>query len=126
MDLTNMSLQERYDMMQRRHAFLHKVAEQYNSLSVFMKEKEEWFAILGIELTLHEKYISLYISLGFNDYETYYIIPGTNGRLDVSEVIDWQDPYFANDTINIFTKESVEDEYILNSIHDFTQQRTAL
>lgn len=120
MDLTDMTFAERFDMMRKRHAFLHEIATQYSSLEAFATERDEWFAVRGIELTLCEKFISLYILLGFNEYETYHIITVKDRSLDVSEVIWWQDPYCFNDVINIFTRESVDEKEILTSIHDYS------
>ena len=121
MDLTDMTFAERLDMMRKRHAFLREIATQYSSLEAFANERDEWFAVRGIDLTLDEKYISLYISLGFNEYETYHVINGKDGLLDISEVIWWQDPYCFNDVINIFTRESVDEKEILTSIHDYEE-----
>lgn len=70
MDLVDMTTDVRYDMMRKRHAFLNEIAKQYSSLETFARERDEWFAIRGIELTLHHKCISLYISLGYDEYET--------------------------------------------------------
>ncbi len=120
MDLVDMSLDERYEMMRKRHLFLDEIVRQYSSLEDLKKDKDVFFAIIGIELTLNNDYISLYISLGFNEYETYHVISRENGRLTISEVIWWQDPYCFNDVINIFTEESVEREDIINSIHNYT------
>ena len=120
MDLTYMTFEERYAMMRKRHAFLHEIATQYSSIEAFASEKDEWFAVRGIELTHCEEYISLYIPLGFNEYETYHVINGNDGLLDISEVIWWQDPYCFNDVINIFTRESVSEKEILTSIHDYS------
>lgn len=121
MDLVDMTTDLRYDMMRKRHAFLNEIAKQYSSLETFARERDEWFAIRGIELTFHHKCISLYISLGYDEYETYYIIPGKDEKLNASEVIGWQDPYCFNDVINIFTGESVDEEKILTSIHDYSR-----
>lgn len=120
MDLTDMTFAERFDMMRKRHAFLHEIATQYSSLETFATERDEWFAVRGIDLTLHDKFILLYIPLGFNEYETYHVITVKDGSLDVSEVIWWQDPYCFNNVINIFTRESVGEEKILTSIHDYS------
>ena len=116
-----MTTDERYAMMRKRHAFLHEIAKQYTSLETFAKERDEWFAIRGIELTLHQKCISLYMSLGYDEYETYYIISGNKEQLAASEVVGWQDPYCFNGVINIFTVESVDEEEILTSIPDYSQ-----
>lgn len=120
MDLVAMSNKERFEWMHKRHAFLHEIATQYSSLKTFASERNEWFAVRGIELTLCENFISLYIPLGCNEYETYHVITGNDGLLDISEVIWWQDPFCFNDVINIFTRESVGEEKILTSIHDYS------
>ena len=117
MDLTDMTFEERYAMMRKRHSFLNLMVKSYTSLEEFAKEKDEWFAMLGVELTLGTNSISLYMQLDYDEYETYYIIPGNDGKLTVSEVVSWQDPYCFNDDINIFTEESVDEEEILTSIH---------
>lgn len=54
MELVCMSYEERYKMMRKRHAFLHEIATQYSSIEAFASEKDEWFAVRGIELTLCE------------------------------------------------------------------------
>ena len=107
-------------MMRKCYAFLHEIATQYSSLEAFASEKDEWFAVRGIELTLCEEYISLYIPLGFNEYETYHVINGNDELLDISEVIWLQDPYCFNDVINIFTRESIDEKEILTSIHNYS------
>ena len=117
MNLIDMSREERYAMMRKRHSFLNLMVKSYTSLEEFAKEKDEWFAILGIELTLGTNAISLYMQLDYDEHETYYIIPDDDGQLTVSEVVSWQDPYCFNDDINIFTEESVDEEEILTSIH---------
>lgn len=109
-------------MMRKRHLYLNEIAQPYISLDDFAKEKDEWFAITGIELTHCGKYISLYMPFGVDEYETYHVIPGKDGHLTISEVIWWQDPYCFNDLINIFTRESVDEEEILTSIHDYGQE----
>lgn len=38
----------------------------------------------------------------------------------ISKVNWWQDPYCFNDVINIFTRESVGEEDISTSIHDYS------
>lgn len=95
MDLIDMTTEDRYDMMRKRHAFLHETVRQYTSLETFANERDDWFAIRGIELTLYQKCITLYMSLGYDEYETYYIISGDNGQLAVSEVVGWQDPWIV-------------------------------
>ena len=42
--------------------------------------------------------------------------------LTISEVIWWEHPYCFNDVMNIFTEESVEEEDILTSIHNYGEE----
>ena len=51
MDLTDMSREERCDLIQEHHAFLSNLVEPYSTLDDFTKDKDEWLAVLGIELT---------------------------------------------------------------------------
>ena len=112
MNLLDMTLEERYAMMRKRHAFLSETVNGYTSLEEYARDKDEWFAILGIDLTLEDGYISLYNYLMGNDYEAYHVVPTADGRLAVSHVIWWQHPYCYNDVFNIFTEESVDEEDI--------------
>lgn len=82
MDLTDMTFEERYAMMRKRHAFLHEIATQYSSLEAFANERDEWFAVRGIELTLCEKYISLYIQLDYTEYIAILCHPWQRRSLD--------------------------------------------
>lgn len=116
MDLTDMTREERCDLMRKRHAFLSNLVEPYSTLDDFTKDKDEWLAVLGIELTQQEEYISLYMSLGYSDYETYHIVSDGNGKLAVSHVIWWQHLFCFNQLLDIFSLKSVEEEDILTSI----------
>ncbi len=118
MDWTYMTDDERYEMMRKRHAFFCDIVRPYSSLDELAHDKDEWFALHGIELTLGEKYISLYIQLDYTEYESYHIIPDGKGCLTVSTVIWWQNQYCANELMDIFTLESADEEDILTSIHD--------
>ena len=121
MDLIYMTNKERFALMRKRHKFLHDMAKTYTSLEQFAKDKDEWFALVGDELTLHKNLISINMWLDYGEYETYYIIPDSKGNLAVSELVSWQDDCCANSTINIFTLEGVNDEGILSSIHDYSE-----
>ena len=72
MDLIDMTLEERHEMMRKRHAYLCALAEPYGSPDEFAGDKDEWLAVSGIELTRNEEYISLYMPLGYDEYETYH------------------------------------------------------
>ena len=59
-----------------------------------------------------------YMWLDYGEYEMYFVIPGNDGRITVSEVIRWQDNYCANTYLNIFSLQRSDDE-ILTSIHNY-------
>ena len=69
-----MTHEERYAMMRKRHAFLTESVKGYTSLEEYAKDKDEWFAILSVELYAGEKGISIRFQLGYYDYEEYFII----------------------------------------------------
>lgn len=117
MDLTDIRLEERYEMMRKRHSFFRKIVKFYSSFDQLIRDRGEWFATLGIKLTHEEKYVSIYMQLDYTDYEIYHIIPDHKGMLTVSNIILWQHPYCYNELLNIFTTlEEVEEEDILTSI----------
>lgn len=119
MDLIDMSNNERYDLMRKRHAFLCDIVKSYSSLEKFARDKDEWFAMLGVELFLGEICITLYIQLDYTEYEEYYVIPGKDGYLTISEVIMWQDECCANTYLNIFDLSYPDEKDILTSIHNY-------
>lgn len=106
--IDNLTTEERYAMMRKRHAFLSETVKGYTSLEDYARDKEEWFAILGIELSLGDKCISLWMQLDYYNYEEYFIEPTTNGNLAVSTEIWWQDDMCCNSILNIFTEECVD------------------
>ena len=120
MDLVCMSNKERFDWMRKRHKFLHDMAKKYTSLEEFAQDKEEWFALVGDNLSLNDNLITIDLYLDYGEYEMYYIIPDGKGHLTVSEVILWQDDCCANTYLNIFTLNSPDENDILTSIHDYS------
>lgn len=119
MDLIDMSNNERYDMMRKRHAFLNTLVSSYTSIDEFVRDKEHWFAMLGTDLCLCNEYAYIYMWLDYSEYEMYFVIPGNDGRITVSEVIRWQDNYCANTYLNIFSLQRSDDDEILTSIHNY-------
>lgn len=57
--------------------------------------------------------------LDYGEYEMYFVIPGNDGNLTVSEVIRWQDDTCANTYLNIFSLHGCEENEILTSIHNY-------
>lgn len=71
---------------------------------------------MGIELYQENpSYLSLRIQLDYQDYETYHIVKGDDGKLTVSDIIWWQDLYCANSVLNISTGENADEEDIPQS-----------
>lgn len=88
MDLTNMiSLEGMREMKCKRIAFISNTVGGYTSLEEYAKDNDEWFAIIGMDLRLHGKYISIENWLDCYEYEKYYIIMASNGRLTVKDKI---------------------------------------
>lgn len=52
MDLTWMADEQRYEMIQKRIAFIQETANGYSSLEDYARDKDEWFAVRGIALRL--------------------------------------------------------------------------
>lgn len=122
MDLVAMCNKERFEWMRKRHAFLHDIVSPYNSIDKFVKDKEHWFALLGMDLGFHNEYAYIDMWLDYGEYEMYFVIPGNNGHLTVSEVIRWQDDTCANTHLNIFSLHGAEENDILTSIHDYGEE----
>ncbi len=61
MDLMAMDIKDRFCWMRKRHAFLNNIVEPYTSLDEFTNDKEEWFALLGADLTKEEKWCYIYM-----------------------------------------------------------------
>ncbi len=74
-------------MRQKRLAFLSTTVEGYSSIKDYARDRDEWFAIIGMNLQLNEKYISIEIWLDGYEYETYYVVPTADGRLIVKDKI---------------------------------------
>jgi len=114
MDLIDMSFEKRLEMMQKRHEFLSEMVNGYTDFDTFISDHDERLAVMGIELHQYDDHLYLYNSLGFNEYEGYHIVRNKSGQLVVSPVIWWQDLYCANNLMNIFTGDSVEEEEIFD------------
>lgn len=106
-------------MMRKRHAFLHKMVCSYTSIDEFVRNKEYWFAMMGTDLGLSNGYAYIDMWLDYGEYEMYFVIPGNDGNLTVSEVILWQDECCANTYLNIFSIHGAEENEILTSIHNY-------
>ena len=113
--IDGMTNEERYAMMRKASCFPYRVCEGYTSLEEYAKDKDEWFAILSVELSAGEKSISLWFQLGYDDYEEYFIEPTADGHLVVSPIIAWQDFCCSNGYLNIFTEKSVDEEDLFNT-----------
>lgn len=81
MDLTCMADEQRHEMIQKRVAFIQETLKGYSSLEDFARDKDEWFAILGINLQRCENYLSLTFYLDPFEEEAYYVSLAADGRL---------------------------------------------
>lgn len=121
MDFIDMTNTERFAWMRKRHKFIHDMVKIYTSLEDFAKEKDEWFALVGDNLSLGEEFAIIDMFLDYGEYETYFIIPDGCGHLTVSEVLLWQDDWCCTSFMNIFTLKNVDEEEILSAIHDYSE-----
>ena len=109
----NEEMDKRLRMMRERQAYFSAIAEEYESFEEFTDTQKMWLDIMGIDLYQENpSYLSLRIQLDYQDYETYHIIKGEDGKLTVSDVIWWQDLYCANSVLNISTGENADEEDI--------------
>lgn len=112
----NEEMDKRLKMMRERQAYFSAVADEYDSFEEFVKTQKMWLDIMGIELYQENpSYLSLRIQLDYQDYETYHIVKGDDGKLTVSDIIWWQDLYCANSVLNISTGENADEEDIPQS-----------
>lgn len=110
MNFDVMTSEERLEMQRKRYAYFKEIAEKYNSFQSFIKDNDEKFAIVGIELNGDEESASLYIQLNYTDYELYHIIQLPSGQLTCSPVIWYQDEYCCNSLRNVVAGEDIDDE----------------
>lgn len=110
MDFASMTDKERYAMMRKRHAYFSTLVAPYSSIEEFARDKEEWFALIGVDFSANEKGASIYIQLDYTEYEEYSVYIGTDGKLYVDDVIWWRNNVFANEKLNIFTEKAVYEE----------------
>lgn len=123
-----MSNKERFEWMRKRQSFLNDIVRSYTSLAELVKDKDEWFALRGIDLTKEDdKCASICIWLDYGEYDVYFVIPDKNGHLTISEIVLWQDNYCANTFVNPFEATdnphagfAVDEEDILTAIHDYS------
>lgn len=109
----NEEMDKRLRMMRERQAYFSAIAEEYESFEEFTNTQKMWLDIMGIDLYQENpSYLSFRIQLDYQDYETYHIIKGEDGKLTVSDVIWWQDLYCANSVLNISTGENADEEDI--------------
>lgn len=122
MDLVDMSYRERFEWMRKRQSFLNDIVKSYTSLAELVKEKDEWFALRGINLTKGDdkEYASIYMWLDYGEYDAYFVIPDTKGHLTISEIVLRQDDWCAK-YVNPFNAIDVDEEDILTAIHDYFQ-----
>lgn len=81
MDLTLMADEQRQEMIHKRVAFIQETANGYSSLEDYARDKDEWFAILGINLKRYDNYLSLTFYLDPFEEEVFFVSPSDDGQL---------------------------------------------
>lgn len=81
MDLTCMADEQRHDLIQKRIAFIQETLNGYSSLEEYSRDKDEWFAILGINLQRQDDYLSLFFYLDPFEEEVYSVSLTDDGQL---------------------------------------------
>lgn len=115
--MNNNRNEERHTMMLKRHAFISEILSCFKTLEEYANQKKEWFAILGVRLELRKDCVSLHFELGNGEYEEYYAVVSDEGRLDVSNIIFWQNEVCANELLNIFTGQTYDNEDMILSTY---------
>ena len=103
MNLIDMTHEKRFVMMRKRHAFLSETVKGYTSLEEYARDKDEWFAIIGIILTKERDMVSLAVILDYNEREEYYVHTTNNGNFEISSEV-WR--VYGDNTfsmVDIFT-----------------------
>ncbi len=70
-------------MKRKRIAFIQETTKGYSSIEEYARDKDEWFAIIGINLQRCDKLLSLCIYLDPFENEYYFISMSDDGRLIV-------------------------------------------
>ena len=115
MKFSEMTTEQQLELRNERYTFFEGVAENYSSFEEFLAHHDWDFAILGIELLKGEKYITICLWLDVDEYEEYYVIPGDDGQLTLSNVMLCKDVdedeeyYFSTDDDGQLTL--IKDEY---------------
>lgn len=114
MELTNMTVKERFAMMRKRHTFLTETIKGYTSLEEYAHDKDEWFAVIGISLELERfesgDIVSLAVFLDVSgEREEYFVKATEDGRLTVDEEV-WMLDGDCNilHMVNIFSEEDID------------------
>lgn len=83
MDLTWITDEQRQELIQKRIVFIQEPINGYSSLEDYARDKDEWFAILGINLQRRDDYLSLIFYLDPFEEEGYHVSVADDGRLIV-------------------------------------------
>lgn len=113
MDLADMTMKERMKWKRLRRDFLNGIACKYHSLEDFFFAEEANLAVMGYAASLCSEYASATIFLDYDEYEEYYIVPGEDGQLRVSDIIMWQDECCANSYNYIGNRHLREDRKLI-------------
>lgn len=83
MDLTWITDEQRQELIQKRIVFIQETINGYSSLEDYARDKDEWFAILGINLQRRDDYLSLIFYLDPFEEEGYHVSVADDDRLIV-------------------------------------------
>lgn len=94
-------------MMLKRHAHFTSMVRGSRTLEDFFACHGQILQLYGIDVyfvknDLGTHGLCIHISLGFNEYEKYYIVENDDG-LKISPVVSWQNEVCANEYWNIFS-----------------------
>ncbi len=97
----------RKEMMLKRHAHFTSMVRGTHTLEEFFTCHGQILRLYGIDVYFVKtdigiQGICIHISLGFNEYEKYYIVETIDG-LKISPIVSWQNEVCANEDWNIFS-----------------------
>lgn len=76
-----MADEQRQEMIRKRIAFIQETTNGYSSLEDYARDKDEWFAILGINLQRYENYLWLTFYLAPFEEEVFFVSSADDGQL---------------------------------------------
>ena len=102
---------ETIQLMRRRHSHYSALIKDAGIMTaeIFYNRFREHFAMYGVELTLTDdkRSCSIYLDLGYGDYEKYLVIDGKAGKLaEVSPIVSFEENFYSREA-NIFEEDTI-------------------